>query len=142
MKSTASRPGVAHAVLTVLILLEALTFFFFGFLHSGVRLSMDFAVLQEPRIIPATIVESLCGLLHSVSAFAVATRKSWSWTASVLAHTISIGGVLLGMAALALGAGPRTELNDIYHRIILIVLVVILIYLLTPAGKSALGRAL
>lgn len=140
-RQTTSQPTAAHAVLTFVIILEALTFFFFGFLHSGVRLSLGFAVLQEPRIIPAMIVESLCGLLLTGSAFAVATRKSWSWSASVIAHTISIGGVLLGMVALALGAGPRTELNDIYHRTILISLVVILIYLSTPAGKAVLGRA-
>ncbi len=141
MRSTTSQPGAVHAMLTIVIILEALTFFFFGFLHSGVRLSLGFAVLQEPRIIPAMIVESLCGLLLSGSAFAVAARKSWSWTLSVISHTISIGGVLLGMAALALGAGPRTELNDLYHRTILILLVFVLIYLFTPAGKGVLGRA-
>jgi hypothetical protein len=141
MRLTTSQPGDVHAILTIVIILEALTFFFFGFLHSGVRLSLGFAVLQEPRIIPAMIVESLCGLLLSGSAFAVAARKSWSWTACVLAHAFSIGGVLLGMAALALGAGPRTELNDIYHRTILILLVFVLIYLFTPAGKGVLGRA-
>ncbi len=140
-RGTRYQPGAVHAILTIVIILEALTFFFFGFLHSGVRLSLGFAVLQEPRIIPAMIVESLCGLLLTGSAFAVATRKSWSWTASVIAHTISIGGVLLGMAALALGAGPRTELNDIYHRTILILLVFVLIYLFTPAGKGVLVRA-
>ncbi len=141
MRSTTSQPDAVHAVLTFVIILEALTFFFFGFLHSGVRLSLGFAVLQEPRIIPAMLVELLCGLLLTGSAFAVATRKSWSWIASVIAHTFSIGGVLLGMVALALGAGPRTELNDIYHRTILILLIVILIYLITPAGKAVLGRA-
>jgi Na+-transporting NADH:ubiquinone oxidoreductase subunit NqrB len=141
MRSTTSQPAAAHAVITFVIILEALTFFFFGFLHSGIHLSLGFAVLQEPRIIPAMIVESLCGLLLTGSAFSIATRKSWSWIASIVAHTFSIGGVLLGMAALALGAGPRTELNDIYHRTILIILVVILIYLFTPAGKEALGHA-
>ncbi len=141
MRPTTSQPTAVHAVLTFVIIMEALTFFFFGFLHSGVRLSLGFAVLHEPRIIPAMVVESLCGLLLTWSAFSIATRKSWSWIASIVAHTFSIGGVLLGMAALALGAGPRTELNDIYHRTILIILVVILIYLFTPAGKATLGHA-
>ncbi len=140
-RSTTSQQDAVRAVLTFVIILEALTFFFFGFLHSGIRLSLGFAVLQEPRIIGAIIVESLCGLLLTGSAFAIATRKSWSWRASVIAHTISIGGVLFGMAALALGAGPRTELNDIYHRTILIILVVMLIYLFTPVGKAVLSRA-
>ncbi len=132
---------VTRGVLIFVIIVEALTFFFFGFLHSGVRLPLGFAVLHEPRIIPAMIVESLCGLILAGSALSIAAYKSWSWEASVIAHIFSIGGVFLGMAALAAGRGPRTELNDIYHRIILIVLVVILIYLLTPAGKSVLGRA-
>lgn len=139
-RSTTSRQDAVRAVLTFVIIMEALTFFFFGFLHSGIRLSLGFAVLHEPRVIGAIIVESLCGLLLTGSAFAVATRKSWSWRASVIAHAISIGGVLFGMAALALGAGPRTELNDIYHRTILILLVVTLIYLFTPAGKAVLGH--
>lgn len=133
---------VTRGILTFVIIVEALTFFFFGFLHSGVRLSLGFAVLHELRIIPAMIVESLCGLMLAGSALSIAAHKSWAWEASVIAHIFSIGGVLLGIAALAAGRGHRTELNDIYHRIILIVLVVILIYLLTPAGKSVLGRAL
>ncbi len=131
----------ARGILTFVIIIEALTFFFFGFLHSGARLSLGFAVLHEPRIIPALIVESLCGLVLIGNAFSIATQKSWSWQAAIIAHVFSIGGVLLGMAALALGAVPRTELNDIYHRTILIVLVAVLIYLLTPAGKTTLGRA-
>lgn len=133
---------VTRGILTFVIIVEALTFFFFGFLHSGVRLPLGLAVLHEPRIIPAMIGESLCGLILAGSALSIAAYKSWAWEASVIAHIFSIGGVLLGMAALVAGRGPRTELNDIYHRIILIVLVVILIYLLTPAGKSVLGRAL
>ncbi len=132
---------VTRGILAFVIIVEALTFFFFGFLHSGVRLPLGFAVLHEPRIIPAMIVELLCGLLLTGSALSIATYKSWAWEASVIAHIFSIGGVLLGMAALAVGRGPRTELNDIYHRTILILLVIILVYLFTPAGKTALGLA-
>ncbi len=132
----------ARVILIFVIIVEAFTFFFFGFLHSGVRLPLGLVVLHEPRIIPAMIVESLCGLILAGSALSIATYKSWSWEASVKAHIFSIGGVFLGMAALAAGRGPRTELNDIYHRVILIVLVIVLIYLLTPLGKEVLGRSL
>lgn len=136
-----TQSSAVRGILMFVIIIEALTFFFFGFLHSGVRLSLGFAVLHEPRIIPAIIVESLCGIVLIGSAFSIAAHRSWSWQAAIVAHVFSIGGVLLGMAALTLGAGRRTELNDIYHRTILIVLVVVLIYLSTPAGKAALGRA-
>ncbi len=131
----------ARGILTFVIIVEALTFFFFGFLHSGIRLPIGFAVLHEPRIIPAMIVELLCGLILAGSALSIVAYKSWAWEASVVAHMFSIGGVILGMAALATGRGPRTELNDIYHRVILIVLFIILIYLLMPMGKAVLGRA-
>lgn len=113
---------VSLGILTFVITVEALTFLFFGFLHSGIRLPLGFATLHEPRIIPAMIVESLCGFLLAGSALSIAAYKSWSWEASV--------------------TGPRTKLNDIYHRTILILLVVILIYLFTPAGKAVLGREL
>ena len=33
-----------------------------------------------------------------------------------------LGGVLLGIAALAAGAGPRTASNDLYHRMMLILI--------------------
>ena len=49
-------------------------------------------------------------------------------------------GVLLGIGALAVGAGPSTELNHIYHRVMLVALVAGLTLLLTPPGRAALGR--
>ncbi len=47
---------------------------------------------------------------------------------------------MLGIAALAAGLGPSTELNYIYHRVVAVVLVAGLVLLLTPAGRGALGR--
>jgi hypothetical protein len=44
------------------------------------------------------------------------------------------------MAALAVGAGPSTGLNDIYHRVMLAALAAGLVLLLTPVGRAALGR--
>ncbi len=140
MESQNFQPSAVHAAVTMVIVIEALTFFFFGFLHSGVRISLGFVVLHEPRIIDATIVESLCGFLLSGSAFSIVTHKQWAWQASIISHIFSIGGVLLGMAALAMGLGPHTELNDIYHHTIFIVLVIILFYLLTPTGKATLWQ--
>lgn len=39
---------------------------------------------------------------------------------ALTANFVAVGGVLLGMVALAVGAGPRTASNDLYHRIMLI----------------------
>ena len=35
---------------------------------------------------------------------------------------VALGGVLLGIAALAASAGPRTASNDLYHRIMLLLI--------------------
>ena len=103
--------------------------------------TLGFAVLAEPRILPATIVECLCGLALAAGAYAVLARRSRAWTVAVAAHAFALGGVLLGTVALAVGAGPSTELNTVYHRVMLVALVAVLALLLTPAGRSALPGA-
>ena len=133
------RTNVATAVGT-LSAIYAATFFFGALLHLGVRIPLGFTVLAEPRIFPATVVESLCGLALLFSAFAVLTRMSFAWTATFAAHAFALGGVLLGVAALAFGAGPSTDLNTIYHRVMLVALVAVLALLLSPTGRASLLR--
>ncbi len=106
-----------------------------------IRVPLGFAVLAEPQIIDATIVEELCGLFLAISASAVFTRRSWAWPAAIAAHAFTVAGVLLGIGALAPGLGPTTELNYVYHRVILVVLVAGLALLSTPIGRAALGRS-
>jgi hypothetical protein len=135
---TDPRTGMA-TVVGALSALYAVTFFLGALLHLGVRIPLGFTVLAEPGILPATIVESLCGLALLFGAFAVLTRASFAWTAAFAANAFALGGVLLGVAALALGGGPSTELNTIYHRAMLVTLVAVLALLLTPAGRTALS---
>jgi hypothetical protein len=132
--------GVA-TVVGVLSALYAATFLFGALLHLGVRVPLGFAVLAEPRILPATVVEGLCGLALSVAAWAILARKGWARTAAIAAHAFALGGVLLGTAALAAGAGPSTDMNTVYHRVMLVALAAVLALLLTPAGRSALPGA-
>ena len=134
------RTGVTTAV-GILSAAYAVTFFFGALLHLGWRIPLGFTVLSEPRILPATVVEGLCGLALAVAASAVLTRMSWAWTAAFAAHSFALGGVLLGMGALAVGAGPSTDLNAVYHRVMLVALVAALTLLLSPAGRTALRRA-
>ena len=124
----------------ILAILYAATFFLGALLHLGVRIPLGFAVLAEPRIIPATIVEGLCGLGLAVGGYAVLAGRRWAWSAVTGAHAFALGGVLLGITALALGGGPSTELNTIYHRVMLVALVSGLVLLLTRVGTAALGR--
>jgi hypothetical protein len=137
--TTRPRTPLATAI-GILAVLYAATFFLGALLHLGLRIPLGFAVLAEPRIIPATIVEGLCGLGLAVGGYAVLAGKSWAWSAVTGAHAFALGGVLLGITALALGGGPSTELNTIYHRVMLVALVAGLGFLLTRVGRVALGR--
>ena len=139
-EATPRRQNTLATTVGVLAALYAVTFFLGAVLHLGVRIPVGFAVLAEPRIFPATVVEGLCGLFLAVGAYAALSRKSWAWPTITAAHGFALGGVLLGMAALAVEAGPSTDLNTIYHRVMLAALVAGLALLLTPAGRSALGR--
>jgi hypothetical protein len=139
-ETPARRQAPLATTIGILAVLYALTFLLGALLHLGVRIPLGFTVLAEPRIFPATIVEGLCGLSLAIGAYAVLTRKTWAWQAITTAHAFALGGVLLGTAALAVGAGPSTDLNTIYHRVMLAALVAGLVFLVTPIGRDALGR--
>ena len=139
-EATPHRRTTLATMIGVLAALYAVTFLLGALLHLGVRIPLGLAVLAEPRILPATVVEGLCGLFLAVGAYAALSCKSWAWPTIIAAHVFALGGVLLGMAALAVEAGPSTDLNTIYHRVMLAALVAGLALLLTPAGRSALGR--
>jgi hypothetical protein len=135
MKTTTRSWSPIVTVISVLMVAEALTFLLAALLHLGIPLG-----LSEPRILPAAIVEGLCGLLLAGSTYAVVARTTWAWGVALATHLVAVAGVLLGITALALGAGPSTVANTIYHRVILGVLIVVLVGLSTPAARTALGR--
>jgi hypothetical protein len=124
---------VAAILISALLVLEGATFLLFGLLHLGLDLPIGFS---EPRIIPAFIVESLCGLFLLAAAYAVTAQKAKRWLLAVSAHVCAILGVLLGMTALALGAGPRTPTNELYHRVILVVLILGPVFFFTPWART------
>jgi hypothetical protein len=139
-EATPRRRTTLATMIGVLAALYAVTFLLGALLHLGVRIPLGLAVLAEPRILPATVVEGLCGLFLAVGAYAALSRKTWAWPTITAAHAFAVGGVLLGITALALGGGPSTDLNTIYHRVMLAALVAGLALLLTPAARAALGR--
>ncbi len=97
---------------------NAALFFFGAVQHAGVALGP----FHEPQIIPAAIVEAICGVALAWGATAL-VRKGWTGRrAAVVANLIALFGVVIGVVALSLGAGPRTPSNDLYHKIMLIMI--------------------
>src|SRR5229473_6152671 len=119
-----------------LLMIANAAFFFFGAVqHAGVAIGS----FHEPRIIPAAVVETLCGLSLLWGAMALFRDSRARWRVALITNFVALGGVLLGIAALAAGAGPRTASNDLYHRIMLLLIgasVLILLFF----GRSRLNQ--
>ena len=111
--------------------------FVFGALqHAGVAIGS----LHEPVIVPASVVEVLCAVALSWGAGAVLKQSLKAWRAAFIGNLVAIIGVAIGMVALAVGAGPRTASNDLYHGIMLALATASLVILLVPAGRTELKR--
>jgi len=117
-----------------LMLANTCVFFFGAVQHAGVTVGP----FHEPVIIPATIVEGVCGIALLGGVVALSRNSAARWRMAVIANFVALGGVVLGMVALALGAGPRTTTNDLYHRIMLVLIAASLLVLL--AGTSRMIR--
>jgi len=123
-------------LLTALMLGNTALFLFGALQHAGLAIGS----LQEPVIVPASVVEVICALALCWGAAAVLKRSQKAWLAAFTGNLVAIIGVVIGMVALAVGAGPRTPSNDLYHRIMLALASASLVILLVPAGRAALRR--
>jgi hypothetical protein len=132
--------SIVRTVVAILAAVYAATFLVAVLLHLGVDLPLGFAVLDEPQRPFAVIVEGAAGTVLAVGAFAVLARKAWAWEAATGGHAVALAGVLWGMVAVAAGRGPHTQLNDSYHRVMVVLLAATLILLLTPLGRNSLGQ--
>ncbi|MEV0385267.1 hypothetical protein [Nonomuraea sp. NPDC050643] len=96
-----------------LALLYALIFFGFALMHAGIPLGP----VREPVIVPAAIVETLCVGAMLAGAYGALTGRHWAWDGLIYSHAAALGGVLLGILALAFGSGEATALLTWYHGI-------------------------
>jgi hypothetical protein len=110
---------------------NAALFFFGAVQHAGVAIGP----LHEPLIVPAAIVEGLCGLSLVFGGAAVSIHRR-AFRVAISANLFALAGVLLGVVALALGAGPRTRSNTIYHEIMLVLIAASLLFLRQTSKKT------
>jgi hypothetical protein len=62
-ETTTHRWPIVVIVISVLMVLETIPFLLAALLHLGIQFPLGFS---EPRIIPAAIVEGLCGVILAV----------------------------------------------------------------------------
>ena len=120
-------------LIAIVMFANAALFVFGAIQHAGVALGP----FHEPRIVPATIVEGLCAAALAWGAAALLAGSASARVAAFTGNLVAIGGVVLGMVALAAGAGPRTASNDLYHRIMLALAAAALVMLFTPAARTS-----
>lgn len=106
--------------------LAAASFLLGALLHAGVEVPLGVATLAEPEILPAVIVEGICAVVLSIGAYGLLAGRRWGPRAARAASVVAVGGVLIGTTALALGAGPRTQFNDLLHVVMLVLLLMAL----------------
>jgi hypothetical protein len=95
--------------------LNAAVFLFGAVQHVGIALGP----FREPRILPAALVETICALALAYAAVALVADPVAGRRVSVISNVVALAGVMIGLIALAMGAGPRTASNDLYHRVML-----------------------
>lgn len=127
-------------MLTIVISIEALAFAFSGYLHTGNRPAFLPGFFHDPQIVGAPIVEGACGVLLGLAALLTAFHLGAAWAMAVGAHVTAIVADIMGMTLIALGAGPDSPFNYLFHRVGIAVLVVALACLLTRPARSALRQ--
>ena len=87
IETTTRRWPPVVTVISVLIVVEAVSFLVASLLHAGVQFPLG---ISEPRGTYAAIVEGLCGIFLAVSACFVFTRSAGAWRVAVAAHIFPV----------------------------------------------------
>jgi hypothetical protein len=98
-----------YPLLKALVGIQAVVFILAAVAHVG----LPVPVLGETRLIPAAVVEALCGL-----GFLYASLHGGARTAFA-AEAAGFAGVLLALALLTLEQAPRTPLTDLTYVVLL-----------------------
>lgn len=129
--------GRLRTLIAVIVGIEALAFLFSALLHTGARISFLPAFFHDPQIRGAPIVEAACGVFLGVAALLVIFRLGPTWGIAVSAHVTSIAADVVGMILIAVGAGPDSPFNYLFHRVGVAILIVVLLSLFTRPVRAA-----
>jgi hypothetical protein len=124
-----------RVAVAVVMYSNAALFFFGALQHAGIAIGP----FHEPYILPAAVVETICGL--ALAAGVTALLTGWRrWGMALVGNLVAFGGVLLGKAALAAGRGPRTASNDFYHNLMLVLIGMAIVLLVAARAAHRRGE--
>ena len=112
----------------VVVVCEVIVFLFAATLHTG--------AFGVPKLLPAMIVEGLCGLGCLITAYAVFTYKRWAQKNALITQILVLVGVLVGITAVTSDLTLRTPINLGLHGIMLVFIVIGLSLLSLPSTRG------
>jgi hypothetical protein len=98
------------------MLFEAVTFIAAALVHAGVPVGG-----YEHR--EARIAESVIAVVLLLGSLFAGLRPQWTRAAGLAAQGFALVGTFVGIATIAIGIGPRTTPDVVYHTGIVIVLI-------------------
>lgn len=113
--------GRGHAVV---MLLEAATFCVAAALHLNARIPLGFVTVRGERVGQAAIAELVIAGALVFGALVVLGRPADARPLACFVTGFAIFGVIVGLTGIALGFGPRTIPDLVYHIAIMIVLLI------------------
>lgn len=132
------RQSLVARVLRVLIPFDTVALLFAGIVHLvGAHIPLGVATFDEPPIIPAGIVEGLCGVVFALAVYAIFARRPWAWMGALVAHLFAVAGFVLGIVSTRNGT---TSFNHTYHYVMLALFAAGLVLLVLPGARAVLER--
>jgi hypothetical protein len=106
------------------MVLEAATFAVAGSLHLDARIPLGFVTFYGEHESKAALPELLIAAVLLLGAVVVFLRPAEARQVGALATGFAIFGVLVGLVTIAVGIGPRTIPDLVYHVSIMVVLLI------------------
>jgi signal transduction histidine kinase len=117
----------------VLEICEAIVFLVAAALHTG--------AFGMSQLIPAMMVEGLCGLGCILSASAMFRRKRWARKSATIMQTLILLGVLLGVFELIGFPDLDTPINLSLHAAMIVLIIIGLALLVLPGARAGVPEA-
>jgi hypothetical protein len=137
IQSTHPRVRDLPPVVPALLVADVIVFGLAAVGHLGVAIPLGLRTLVEAPILPAAVVEGLNALVLGAVAYGALAGRAWAWRAAIAGHLFALASVALGVWSLSMGYGPRSDLNDVYHGLMVVLLTLGLTRLLAPGSAAA-----
>ena len=129
-----SRMAALRGAVAALLSVAAVTLAIASTVHFGVRVELGPLAIHD-RFPDAAVPEAVIAFVVACGVLAVISRRA-AWPVALGATVFAIVGVLFGLSV-TLGSARTGDVA--YHISLLLVLVVALCVLVTPAARHALG---